>query len=174
MRSLIRRSPAIATLAALAAAAVTVVVLAGSTAASAGAPPCPTSGLVVWLNTNGNGAAGSIFYRLQFTNQSGHTCTLIGYPGVSAVDLRGHQLGSPAGRNHLHSAKTVTLANGRTARAVLQIVEAGNFAPSACHRTSAAGLRVFPPNRTRAKLVPFPFSACARRGPVYLTVAAVQ
>jgi hypothetical protein len=36
-------------------------------------------------------------YYLEFTNLSGHACTLAGYPGVSAVGLSGGQLGSPAG-----------------------------------------------------------------------------
>ncbi|MDQ6778933.1 MAG: DUF4232 domain-containing protein, partial [Actinomycetota bacterium] len=56
---------------------------------AASTPKCATSGLVVWLNTQGNGAAGSIFYALELTNLSGQTCTLNGYAGVSAVDLAG-------------------------------------------------------------------------------------
>ena len=65
-------------------------------AAQAGTPRCATSGLVVWMDTQGDGAAGSVYYTLQFTNLSGHACTLRGYPGVSAVSLSGHQLGAPA------------------------------------------------------------------------------
>jgi len=48
------------------------------------------------MDTQGDGAAGSVYYTLQFTNLSGHACTLRGYPGVSAVSLSGHQLGAPA------------------------------------------------------------------------------
>jgi Protein of unknown function (DUF4232) len=137
-------------------------------------PSCATSGLVIWLDTSGNGAAGSVYYKLQFTNLSGHACHLRGYPGVSAVDLSGHRLGSPASRNHAHAPRTVTLARGATARAVLQIVEAGNFSGAACHQVTAAGLRVFPPSQTASKVVPFPFRGCSRAGPVYLTVQAVR
>jgi Domain of unknown function (DUF4232) len=68
----------------------------------------------------------------------------------------------------------VTIGRGKTATAVLQIVDAGNFPPSACHPVTAAGLRVFPPNQTRSKVVPFPFGACSRRGPVYLIVGPVR
>src|SRR5690349_5898638 len=39
-------------------------------------PACATSGLDIWLNTQGNGAAGTIYYDLEFTNLSGSTCTL--------------------------------------------------------------------------------------------------
>jgi hypothetical protein len=129
---------------------------------------------VIWLDTNGNGTAGSIYYQLEFTNQSGHSCTLSGYPGVSAVDLSGHQLGSSASRNPVRSPRRVTLANGKTAIAVLRIVDVGVFSPSACHEMPAAGLRVFPPNRLTAKYVPFPFEACLRTGTTYLRVEAVR
>lgn len=146
---------------------------AGATAA-ASTPRCATSGLVVWLDTQGNGAAGSIYYNLKFTNLSGHACTLFGYPGVSAVDLGGHQLGSAASRNAAHKPRVVSLANGATATAVLRIAEAGNFPVSTCRPVTAAGLRVYPPNQTAAKVVPFLFRACSRRGPVYLSVEVVQ
>jgi hypothetical protein len=135
---------------------------------------CATSGLVVWLNTVGNGTAGSIYYTLEFTNLSGHACTLHGYPGVSALGLGGQQLGSAASFDHTHAASLVTLARGATATATLRIVEAGNFPASVCHQVSAAALRVYPPDQTRAAQVPFPFAACARKGPVFLTVAPAQ
>jgi hypothetical protein len=144
-------------------------------AAHAGALPakCTTSKLVVWLDTRGDGAAGSVFYNLKFTNLSGHTCTLVGYPGVSAVDLAVHQLGHAASRS-ASQARVVRLTQGATASATLRVVAAGNFPASTCHRITAAGLRVYPPNQTASKVLPFPFAACARSGPVYLSVAAVR
>ena len=160
-------------LAAAIAVAALIPAVAGSAAATGGAP-CRTSGLVVWLDTQGNGAAGSIYYQLKLTNLSGHACTLFGYPGVSAVSLGGRQFGSAASRNPAHRPQRVTLANGATASATLQIVEAGNFPPARCRQVTAAGLRVYPPNQTAAKIVPFPFAACSRVGPTYLGVQAVQ
>jgi hypothetical protein len=143
-----------------------------SAARSAGASACAASKLVVWLDTTGNGAAGSVYYTLEFTNLSPHSCTLEGYPGVSAVSLVARQLGSAAGRSHQVAARVVTLATGATANAVLQITQAANYPASTCHQVTAAGLRVYPPGSTRAKLVPFPFGACSRRGPVILHVGA--
>jgi hypothetical protein len=140
----------------------------------ASAAACTTPGLVVWLDTQGNGTAGSIFYTLEFTNLSARTCTLKGYPGVSAVNLAGHTLGSAAGRDHATTPHLITLVPGATATAVLRIVEAGNFPTAACHQVTAAGLRVYPPNLTTSKVVPFPFSACSSTGPVYLSVRAVR
>jgi hypothetical protein len=144
-------------------------------AASTVTPSCASSGLVVWLNNQaGGGAAGSQFFKLEFTNLSGHACTMLGYPGVSAVNLRGRQLGSAASRNHASKPKVVKLASGQSASAQLQIVNAGNYGSSKCHETTAAGLRVYPPSQTVPKIVPFPFSACARTGPVVLGIEAVK
>jgi hypothetical protein len=124
---------------------------------------------VIWIDTQGGGAAGSVFYQLRFTNLSGRVCTLRGYPGVSAVDLRGHQLGRAATREPA-PRRLIRIGQGATATATLRIVEAGNFPRSRCRPRSAAGLRVYPPNETAAKVVPFPFAACSRSGPAYLSI----
>ena len=123
------------------------------------AAACPSSSLVAWINTTGDGAAGTIFYKLQFTNLSGHSCTVRGYPGVSAANPSGRGIGPGATRSGI-PVHTVTLANGATGTANLGIVEAGNFPPSSCHPTTAAGLRVFAPGATSPRFVPFPFAAC--------------
>jgi Protein of unknown function (DUF4232) len=151
-------------------------------AVAAGTPRCATSGLVVWMNTQGDGAAGSVYYTLKFTNLSGHACTLRGYPGVSAVSLTGRQLGSPAGWGSLR-ATTVRLASGRTATAELQIADTGNY--SQCFQRlpqrpgmagllpTAAGLRVYPPNQTASTVIPYPLRACAHTGPVWIHAGPV-
>jgi hypothetical protein len=56
----------------------------------------------------------------------------------------------------------------------LQIIQADNFSAASCHQVTAAGLRVFPPNQRASKVIPFPFRACSRAGPVYLSVQAVR
>ena len=167
--------------AAIACAAALAPVAAPSATASAAAPTgaaaaastrkCATSGLVIWLNTRASGTAGSLYYTLEFTNLSGHACTLLGYPGVSAVDLDRHQLGSAASQNNHLTPHLVSLASGATATAVLRIGDVGHF--PTCGRVTAAGLRVYPPNQTAAEVVPFPFGACSRTGPVYLSVEVV-
>lgn len=136
-------------------------------------PACTTSGLDVWLNTQGQGAAGTIYYDLEFTNLSGGTCTLFGYPGVSGTNLTGTQLGSAANRITI-TPHTVTLANGATAFALVGIVQAGIFPASKCGPVTGASLRVFPPNQTQSKRVPFPFPACSKTGPGYLNIQPVQ
>jgi hypothetical protein len=150
------------------------------------APACTTANLDVWLNTTGNGAAGSSYYNLNLTNLSSHSCTLFGYPGVSAITQAGIQLGSSAGRDAQHASTRVTLASARTAKGfetstarntatvILQIAVAENFPASVCSPITAAGLRVYPPGQKESTVVPFPFVACAKAGPQFLHVEAVQ
>ncbi len=147
--------------------------------ADAAVPACKTAQLVTWLNTQSNGAAGTIFYVLNFTNV-GAKCTLRGYPGVSAVGQAGKRLGTAANRNSIKPVKTVTLnapspSHGTfsTAHATLGIVDTGVFPASVCAPTIASGLRTFAPNQSRAAFVPFPFGACARSGPKFLSISAV-
>ena len=161
---------------ALVAAAVSVASAAGASprARATSAPACRTAGLVVWLDTQGNGAAGSIYYTLEFTNLSGHSCTLRGYPGVSAVNLAGGQVGVAARRDPAYAPHTVTIAARASATATLRIVEAGNFPPSTCGPVTAAGVRVYPPNQTASRVVPFPFAACSHHADGVLSVRAVR
>lgn len=156
------------------------------TSAPASTPSCATSGLVVWMNTNGDGFAGGVDYTLNFTNLSGHACTLHGTPGVSAVNLSGHQLGRPASGNYSGDTPTVRLASGATATALLTIYDPANYVtecflpgppPSPGHPgklPTAAGLRIYPPNQRASKVIPFPISACASSGPVWLNAGPVQ
>jgi hypothetical protein len=134
-------------------------------ASSTAAPACQSSGIDDWLDTSGNGALGTIFYHLEFTNLSGHACTLQGFPFVFALNLSGHQIGNPAVFNHSFPSN-VTVGNGKTIHAELGIVETGNFPPSACKPVTAAGLKVFAPTGINevGRILPFPFSACSTRG----------
>ena len=146
---------------------------AGAATSTAAPPACETPQLVVWLDTQGDGTAGSIYYKLEFTNLSGHACTLNGYPYIHAVGLGGTNLGSVASFDHSRAPVSITIPKGADATAVLRVVEAGNFPGATCQPVTAAGLRVYPPNQTRAKLVPFPFAACSHTGPAYLVVGPV-
>jgi hypothetical protein len=144
------------------------------TAHAAATPACQTAGLVVWIDTQANGAAGHLIYTLNFTNLSGHKCTLRGYPGISGVSITGGQLGAAATKDAVRPVKTITLRNGRTATTLVQITDVGVFSPSTCKPVTAAGLRVFPPNQTASKMVPFPFQACSRSAVGYIGVQAVR
>jgi hypothetical protein len=143
-------------------------------AATASIPACATGGLVVWIS-NVQGAAGTFYYTLNFTNLSGHACTLRGHPGVSAANLGGARVGTPAGWGNPGNARlrTIRLANGATATAVLAVTDVYNYPASVCHRVTAAGLRVIPPNQFTSKLVPYPIGACTT-SQVFMQAGVVQ
>jgi hypothetical protein len=160
----------------LAVAALAGAVLAGpGISAAAAAKPCPATGLVVWAGEEpGGGAAGSVYYRIEFTNLSGRTCTLSGYPTVGAVDLKGRRIGAPARRAPGKKAKPVKLAEGDTATATLQIVDALNYSPGECKPTWAAGLRIAVPGGVGFKVAPLAFQTCALASAKTLSVGVVS
>jgi len=160
---------------ALLGAAALIAAISVASASGATGPPCQTSGLVIWSNNGaGGGTAGSVFYKVRFTNLSGHACTLKGFPKVSAVNLAGKRIGSPAQHEVGQKPKLRKLANGATATALLRVVDPGNFSPSACHEVTAAGLRVTPPGQSQSKLIPLPFATCSRTGQKTLSIGVVQ
>jgi hypothetical protein len=131
-----------------------------ASASRAALPNCATSGLVIWLNAEDSGAAGNFYFRLELANQSGRSCTLAGYPGLSAVNLRGRQIGSPARREVSGPLAIVTLAPEAQATALIHVIDVGAL-PASCDPVAAAGFRVYPPGQRASKLVPFPFQTCS-------------
>ena len=142
---------------------------AGATRASA--PGCSAADLVAWVGVPGNGSAGSVTYQLELSNVSGHACSLLGFPGVSALSSGDRQLGSAAVRNDAHPPQVVTIGRRGTAHVELRITDVGNYPASACHPVTAHGLRIYPPDDRRSEVVPFTFRACQKRGPKYLGVS---
>jgi Protein of unknown function (DUF4232) len=146
---------------------------AGSDSASAPATGrCVESDLTDWVGVPGNATAGSNYYELEISDTSSATCTLYGFPGVSALGPGGVHLGSPAARNSGYaSPQTITLQQGETAHVVLQITDVANFPRSACRPRTADALLVYAPGAYSAKTVPFSFRACGKKGPAYLHVS---
>jgi len=141
--------------------------------AATGPSPCATSGLNVTLGPS-SGYAGGVDQTIVFTNTSGATCTLYGYPGVSLVSAPPHtQIGLAAQRSSTTPVKLITLASGATASAVLQVVDALNFGTATCSPTKAAFLRIYPPNQTAPVYLADASEVCAQ--PVQtLFISAVQ
>ncbi|HEY2053679.1 MAG TPA: DUF4232 domain-containing protein [Solirubrobacterales bacterium] len=135
---------------------------------------CNASGLVIWAGPEpGGGAAGSFYYRIEFTNLSTATCTMKGYAKVNAVDLKGARIGAFATQENGKPTKLVTLAPGQSAAATLRIVDALNFPASKCKATTAAGLRVSVPGGSGNKIAPLAFETCVRSASKTLSVAPV-
>jgi len=147
-------------------------VSASSPAAPAGPAPCPTRSLGLKAGLS-QGTAGSLYTVIDFTNISEVTCTLYGYPGVAQAG--GHpvtQIGLAAAESHVSARQLVTLAPGAVASALLQIVDAGNFAPSRCGPVKASYLQIYPPNQTTPVYLSYAWQACSKRVRL-LTVSVV-
>jgi len=146
----------------------------GRAARPAAAPGCRQVQLEAWIGTPAGVAAGTAYDQLEISNISARTCTLFGFPGVSAVDGNGVQLGSAAQRVGPDPVRQVTLVRGATAHVELGIGTAADYPPPSCHPVTAAGLRVFAPNDFLSLPLPFSgFQVCQQAGPKILSVSPV-
>ena len=155
---------------------------------------CPTSGLEAWLGLGAASAVGraggasagnagppgaypghETYYTLEFTNVSNRTCSLFGYPEVSAyrdsLAARG-RIGGTAIRDTSVRPKPVMLEPGATAHAVLRV--AGDTEPAGCAEVTAEELRITLPRQARPSLVPAHIPVCSQRGHASLSVQAIQ
>jgi hypothetical protein len=161
---------------------------AGAGASSSGAPStvpglggltvCQSAALKVTVDTGqAGGAAGSVYYPVNFTNTSGAPCGLYGFPGMAFVTADGNagqQIGAAAQRDPAFGNLPVRLPADGVAHAWLQIAQAANYPASACQPMTAHWLRVFPPGDTAASYVGVSFSACASASMPLLTVTPVR
>ncbi len=147
----------------------------GGTPSPAAAPgrPCGTSALRITLGPP-SAAAGHFYRPVIFTNMSGATCTLYGYPGISFVAaIGGKQIGAAAGRSRA-SKHLVVLAQGGKAHALLDLLDVLNFPSSVCAASIAHWLKIYPPNQFSAGYVRWTAEVCSKSTPVYMFVAPVR
>jgi hypothetical protein len=155
-------------------------VLAGPAMASAAAPQaaagsapaiprCHSGQTLIWIGLGlGGGTAGTIFYPLEFTNISKHTCTLFGFPSITALNRSGRQVGRSS-RRLTSRHRVITLRPGSTAHSSLGIIEAGNL----CSKpVNASTLRIRAPHQARTTRLPFPTQQC--RGKRVLVAGPVR
>jgi uncharacterized protein DUF4232 len=155
---------------------------------------CPTSGLEAWLGLGavsaaGGGSGGSpgnagppgaypgheTYYTLEFTNVSNRTCSLFGYPEVSAYrdsPVAGGPIGGVAIRDTSVRPQPVMLEPGATVHAVLRLAAAAR--PADCAEVTAEELRITLPRQARPSFVPAHIPVCSRKGHVSLSVQAIQ
>lgn len=136
--------------------------IAAAPAIHAQVPACRSQVLRVRLGPS-NGAAGTIYVPIIFTNAGAVRCSLRGFPGVSSYDAAGRQVGSPA-RWQPVTVRTIVLAPRGSASAAYGQAQALNFPRARCHPVSARGLRVYPPNETRSRLLVSKHLACSSTG----------
>jgi hypothetical protein len=154
-----------------ASAAPTQVATRAGTSVTAIIPRCTAGDLAVWVNADSaDGAAGTIYYHLDFTNISGATCHLYSWPGVTARNKAGKQLGVPAVRTSAIPATYVNIPPDGTAHSVLGYVDVQ--VSKSCKPVTATSVKVFPPDDAGAQWAYFPVSACTTKTP-YLTISRV-
>jgi len=135
---------------------------------------CATGSLSIKVGAS-EGAAGSVYQVIDFTNTGTAACTLYGYPGVSlASGTPLGQVGAAATRSTTASPTVVTLSPGKTANALLRVTQALNYPSATCSPKATTDLRVYPPGQTKALDVAYPSTGCASASVKLLTIGVVQ
>ena len=143
-----------------------------SSPASSGPQPCATTDLKLAVG-QANGAAGTIFYPLDFTNTSSSACTMYGYPGVAFVSSPGGSvIGAPAKRRTPPAPALVTLAPGATAHATLAVSDVliGN---NCVDKVQVKWVQVYPPDQFSALIAHLSRPGCADKSLVTMGVTTV-
>jgi Protein of unknown function (DUF4232) len=122
-------------------------------------PRCTPGDLAVWVNANSaDGTAGTTYYHLDYTNISRGWCHLYSWPGVTAANAAGKQLGAAAVRSGIAPAAYVNIAPGGTAHSILGYVDVQ--ISKACKPALATHLKVYPPDDSAARDAFFAASVC--------------
>jgi hypothetical protein len=124
---------------------------------------------------NAQGAAGSVYQNIDFTNVGSATCSLYGYPGVSlGTGMPFNQVGAAASRSTTASPTVITLSPGQTANALLRVTQALNYPSAKCAPTKTSYLRIYPPNQTTAIYLTYAATGCTSTSVNLLTIGVVQ
>ncbi|MBL7258606.1 DUF4232 domain-containing protein [Paractinoplanes lichenicola] len=136
-----------------------------TTGAGGGPARCHTADLDVTTGVGG-AAAGTHSINLLFTNKTGKTCSLYGYPGVSWVaGDNGTQVNAAFAREPGETAaKTITVRPGAKAYVLLLWPYYANCDSAKCRPAQVRGYRVYPPDETAAIFVSDQQTVCAAPG----------
>ncbi len=144
------------------------------TRAAGGTPECKVADLKLSFG-GGEGAAGTTYRNLVFTNKGTRTCTMQGYPGVSYVTGDdGRQVG-PAAYRVGEKGPVITLKPGGTAFTPIGFVQVANYDPAVCRPTEVRGLRIYPPHDYDSMFIAKTGTGCTGTPPGnQLTVGTVR
>lgn len=142
--------------------------------ASRGPSRCSTADLQLTVGT-GNGAEGTIYYPLDFTNVSGSACMMYGYPGVAFVTGPGGSLiGARASLIGTIAPTLITLKTGATAHATLGVSDVLISNNCLHHQVLVNWVQVFPPGQYSALFARLSMRGCADRALVIMVVGPVS
>ncbi|HEX9042967.1 MAG TPA: DUF4232 domain-containing protein [Trebonia sp.] len=137
-------------------------------------PGCATRDLQVRAGVS-QGAAGSVYQVIVFTNIGNKACTLYGYPGVSlAGGTPVTQVGQAAARSPVAGPTLVTLQPGQAGNALLRITQALNYPAATCSPKATTYLQIYPPNQTTPMYLAYTATGCASTSVKLLTIGVVQ
>ena len=120
----------------------------------AGPGKCSAADLKLTIG-QANGAAGTVYYPVEFTDTSGSACTLYGFPGVAFVSKPGGRvIGAPADRSAA-DRDLITLDPGVTAHATLAVSDVLIENNCSQHQVPVRWLQVFPPDQYAALFARF-------------------
>jgi hypothetical protein len=138
-----------------------------------GPPGCASRDLKATVGI-AQGAAGSVYQVIDFTNIGTSSCSLYGYPGVAlAGGSPVTQIGAPASRSTASAPKLVSLAAGASANTLLQITDAQNYPTSRCGPTASTYLQIYPPNQTTPIYLAYKSMGCSSTKVKLLTVSVM-
>src|ERR1700733_4407053 len=144
-------------------------------ATAAGGPPgCATRDLKATVGV-AQGAAGSVYQVIDFTNIGTASCSLYGYPGIAlAGGSPVTQIGMAASRSPQAGPALVPLKPGAVANTLLRITQAQNYPTSKCSPMASTYLQIYPPNQTTPIYLGYKSTGCSATGVNLLTVSVVQ
>ncbi|MFY9864554.1 MAG: DUF4232 domain-containing protein [Trebonia sp.] len=139
-----------------------------------GPPGCATRDLKATVGV-AQGAAGSVYQVIDFTNIGTASCSLYGYPGIAlAGGSPVTQIGMAASRSPQAGPALVTLKPGAVANTLLRITVAQNYPTSKCIPMASTYLQIYPPNQTTPIYLGYKSTGCSATGVKLLTVSVVQ
>jgi Protein of unknown function (DUF4232) len=125
----------------------------------ASSPQCKSSQIAVSLGRS-NGAAGTIYYSIDFVNR-GATCRIWGVPAIQPA-TKGHgPVGLPARNQSMGKMAAMhTLRRGDAVNVPFGVTETGNYPVSRCHPRYADGILVSIPGFVTTRYVALRISVC--------------
>ncbi|MCT1368431.1 DUF4232 domain-containing protein [uncultured Kocuria sp.] len=142
-----------------------------SSEAASSESSCGRGDLHVAVDTS-NGAAGSTYYTMTFTNSGSNPCKISGYPTVNFIGGSGQTIGAAATPATDLGGTGATLQPGDSTSAILRSTQPDLYG-STCEKTNASGLRIAAPGSKDSLDVPFTFSACGNPAVSQLSVSKV-
>lgn len=134
---------------------------------------CHTSGLAISSRELG-AAAGNHYAAIVFTNVSGHSCRVYGFPGLQLLNSSGKAIATHVVRDPSSTPKLITLAAG--AKAWTQVnwsAVPGEDEPNSEHcEATPAATEVTPPDETAHKIIKWPYGPACEHGRMVVTALA--